>query len=106
MAIYFDFKYELPSGQEVYVESMITPPDPGKEGPNYSNDEAYPAEGGYAEISSTYLIDGHSDVYVLADLDNLWVRTKQRDAQATYVFTNYLDDLQEVAYDKWYDSIN
>ncbi len=97
--ITFDFSHELPSGQPCLVECEITPLDPGQSyGPP---EDCYPAEGGYAEITSVTVsgeaLGDERPPSVEVDMSDVWIRTRGQK------FDLFLDDLAETAYDKWSD---
>jgi hypothetical protein len=97
--ITYSFIYELPSGQACEVECDITPLEPARI--NCAPEDAYPAEGGYAEITSVTVsgeaLEGDRVPTVELNLDDVWIRTRGQK------FELYLDDLAATAYDKWID---
>jgi hypothetical protein len=95
MTITYGFDYELPSGQACYVEAEIEPLVPAHT--NCAPEDAYPAEGGGAEVTSVTI--GGTEI----DLANVWVAKPQRDLSTPRQFGCYLDDLAATAYDKWED---
>lgn len=83
----YGFDYELPSGQACYVEAEVWPLVPAHT--NCLPEDAYPSEGGYAEVVGIHVRG------VEIDMGEVWVRSIGK----KYVY--YLDDLGETAYEKW-----
>ena len=95
----YGFDHYLPSGQACYVEADIVPLVPAHV--NCLPEDAYPAEGGYAEITSVTVsgeaLGDERPPSVEIDMSDVWIRTKGQK------FDLFLDDLAETAYDKWAD---
>lgn len=95
----YGFNYELPSGQECYVEADIEPLVPAHI--NCLPEDAYPAEGGYAEVTSITVtgeaLEGQTAPMVEIDMADVWVRTRGQK------FELFMDALAETAYDAWSD---
>jgi len=95
----FEFDWELPSGQACVVEADIEPLIPAHI--NCLPEDAYPAEGGVAYITSITVygeaLKDERKPYVEIDMNNVFVRTPSGK------LVDYLDDLGETAYDKWSD---
>ncbi len=102
MTITHGFDHELPSGQACYVEADIEPLIPA-----YTNclpEDAYPAQGGTAEITSVTITGEGPEgttVTILVDLEDMWIRRKSSLNPLQYAFSHYLEDLADIAYDNW-----
>ena len=103
MTIDFDFLWELPSGQTCEVEAVIEPFSRGNT--NCLPEDAYPSEGGYAEITSVKVRgeapDGKRGTLVALDLEDFWVAKRPCSLTKQPQFAHYLDDLAETAYSQW-----
>ena len=90
----YQFSSELPSGTGIEVEAEITPFIPAHT--NCLPEDAYPAEGGDAEIIAVMIPNdqGGQDI----DLEGLYMR---RTVGYEVKFYDLLDELAEEAYDKW-----
>ena len=87
--IEYDFEQTLPSGTAISVEADITPLIPGKI--DCLPEDAYPSEGGFAEITKI-TIEGKE-----IDLDDLYVKI------ANERYEHYPDYLADIAYENWLD---
>ena len=95
----YGFDHYLPSGQPCYVEAEIEPFVQAHI--NCLPEDAYPAEGGYAEITSVTVsgeaLGDERPPSVEVDMSEVWIRTKGQK------FDLFLDDLAETAYETWLD---